>query len=187
MSVSSSLRYRSSLSRSFTGTGMSAGVGTRAPQLPPPPERLPMSSAVRAPENAPEMMLLSSLSLCLLSSFERLAARDRIALRTWDAEIIGEVERTPEGWMFTSIVLQLDLELEGAISDDLALKVDDLLERAKHACLVLNSLRAPVVVEAQLRSADVDVDDDDDASIQPPRLPPLRPRAVRTAITALCA
>lgn len=182
MSASSSLRYRSSLSRSFVGP-----LAARSPELPPPPARLPMSSAIRPPESTPEMMLLSSLSQCLLTSFERLAARDRIALRAWDAETTGTVERTPEGWMFTSIVLEIDLELDGAIDDDTALKVDDLLERAKHACLVLNSLRAPVVVEAQLRSADVDDDIDDDASIQPPRLPPLRARPPRPSITALCA
>lgn len=97
---------------------------------------------------SPEHMLLSSLGLCMLTTFEAFAARDGIAILSWDARTSGTVERTPDGLMFTSIVLELDMTLAGNVD-----RVDATLEDAKEYCLVLNSLRVPVVVEAQIRNA----------------------------------
>lgn len=97
---------------------------------------------------SPEHMLLSSLGLCMLTTFEAFAARDGILILSWDGRTSGTVERTPEGLMFTSIVLQLDMELAGNVE-----RIDATLEDAKQYCLVLNSLRVPVVVEAEIRTA----------------------------------
>lgn len=91
--------------------------------------------------------MLSALGLCMLTTFEAFAARDGIELLEWDAHADGTVERTPEGLMFTSIVLSIDM----AISGDLD-RVETALDDAKQYCLVLNSLRVPVVVEANIRT-----------------------------------
>jgi organic hydroperoxide reductase OsmC/OhrA len=96
---------------------------------------------------SPEHMLLSSLGLCMLTTFEAFAARDGIEVLAWDAKVNGTVEQTPEGRMFTSIVLVLDMELAGNVD-----RVDDTLEDVKQSCLVLNSLRVPVVIETQIRT-----------------------------------
>lgn len=98
---------------------------------------------------SPEHMLLSSLGLCMLTTFEAFAARDGIAVRAWDARAHGTVERTPEGLSFTSIVLELDMELSGNVH-----RVEQTLEDAKQYCLVLNSMRVPVVIETQIRTPD---------------------------------
>ena len=90
---------------------------------------------------SPEHMLLSSLGLCMLTTFEAFAARDGIVVLSWDAKVNGTVEQTPEGRMFTSIVLELDMRLDGSID-----RVEATLEDAKQYCLVLNSLRVPVVI-----------------------------------------
>jgi hypothetical protein len=82
----------------------------------------------------------------MLTTFEAFAARDGIEVLAWDARSSGTVEQTPEGLMFTSIVLELDMELSGNVD-----RVEATLEDAKQYCLVLNSLRVPVVVEAQVR------------------------------------
>ncbi len=91
-------------------------------------------------------MLLSSLGLCMLTTFEAFAVRDGIEVLSWGAKASGTVDQTPEGLMFTSIVLELDMELAGNLD-----RVEATLEDAKQYCLVLNSLRIPVVVEAQVR------------------------------------
>ncbi len=95
---------------------------------------------------SPEHMILSSLGLCMLTTFEAFAARDHIELLTWNAKVTGSVERTPEGLMFTSIVLELEMDIDGNVD-----KVEATLEDAKQYCLVLNSLRVPVVIETQIR------------------------------------
>ena len=98
---------------------------------------------------SPEHLILSSLGICMLTTFEAFAARDGIEVARWDATINGTVERTPEGLMFTSIVLGIDMEISGNVD-----RVSQTLEDAKQYCLVLNSLRVPVVVETQIRTAD---------------------------------
>jgi organic hydroperoxide reductase OsmC/OhrA len=159
-------RYCASLSRTFASRA-------RMEAAPRPPLNGAPSPELDGDVNAwsPEHMLLSSLSLCMLTTFEAFAARDGIEIVSWDAEASGTVERTPEGLMFTSIVLELDIEIAGKVEH-----VDATLEDAKQYCMVLNSLRVPVVVEAQIRTPDDVEDDDDDAAARPPHLPPLRHR-----------
>jgi organic hydroperoxide reductase OsmC/OhrA len=94
---------------------------------------------------SPEHLMLSSLGLCMLTTFEAFAARDGIEVVRWDATVNGTVERTAEGLMFTSIVLGIDMEITGNVA-----RVESTLEDAKQYCLVLNSLRVPVVVETQI-------------------------------------
>jgi organic hydroperoxide reductase OsmC/OhrA len=96
---------------------------------------------------SPEHLVLSSLGLCLLTTFEAFAARDRIEILSWVASARGIVDRTPEGLMFTSIVLGIDMEIAGNVEH-----VERTLEDAKQYCLVLNSLRVPVIVEAQIET-----------------------------------
>jgi uncharacterized OsmC-like protein len=83
----------------------------------------------------------------MLTTFEAFAARDGIDVLSWDAKVNGTVEQTPEGRMFTSIVLELDMRLDGNIG-----RVERTLEDAKEYCLVLNSLRVPVVIETELHT-----------------------------------
>jgi organic hydroperoxide reductase OsmC/OhrA len=96
---------------------------------------------------SPEHLVLSSLGMCMLTTFEAFAARDGIELMSWDAHARGTVDRTPEGLMFTSIVLVIDMQVTGNVDC-----IDRTLEDAKQYCLVLNSLRVPVVIEAEVRT-----------------------------------
>jgi organic hydroperoxide reductase OsmC/OhrA len=96
---------------------------------------------------SPEHLVLSSLGMCMLTTFEAFAARDGIELHRWAATVTGTVDRTPEGLMFTSIVLGLDIEISGRV-DNVEVTLDD----AKQYCLVLNSLRVPVVIETQIKT-----------------------------------
>ena len=83
----------------------------------------------------------------MLTTFEAFAARDGIELLAWDAHARGIVDRTPEGLMFTSIVLSIDISIAGNVD-----QVEHTLEDAKQYCLVLNSLRVPVVIETEIRT-----------------------------------
>jgi len=137
MPVSFPHQYSTSLSRTMASRARLEAPSRAGAQEPPAAD----------PGASPEHMLLSSLGLSLLAAFEAFAARDGIEVRTWDAKVNGTVEQTPEGRMFTSIVFQLDLELAGNVD-----RAEDTLQDAKQSCLVLNSLRAPVMFETQLRT-----------------------------------
>ncbi len=96
---------------------------------------------------SPEHLVLSSLGLCMLTTFAALAARDANEVLRCAALARGTVDRTPEGLMFTSIILGIDMEIAGNVE-----QVERTLEDAKQYCLVLNSLRVPVIVEAQIQT-----------------------------------
>lgn len=100
---------------------------------------------------SPERLLLSSLAMCLLTTFEVFAARDGIEVHDWNVYLSGTVERSPGTTMFTSIILSLDLAITGNIDN-----VDTTIEHAKQYCLVLNSLRLPVVIETTIRAPQFD-------------------------------
>ena len=134
-------RYSASLSRTFASRARMEVPNRPALIGGPSPE---LDGDVNA--WSPEHMLLSSLGLCMLTTFEAFAARDGIEILSWDAKVSGTVEQTLEGLMFTSIVLELDMALTGNLD-----RVELTIEDAKQYCLVLNSLRIPVVVETQLR------------------------------------
>jgi OsmC-like protein len=106
--------------------------------------------------------LLSSLGMCLLTTFEVFAARDGIELLTWHAQISGTVELTTEGPSFTSIVVELDVDIDGNTE-----QFDDALEDAKRYCLVQNALRVPVVVETQVRTPCIPAPIDDALELPP--------------------
>src|SRR5262249_54108057 len=141
MSVPFPLRYSASLSRTFASRARMEAPPRPVLHSAPPPN----DGDVHA--RSAEQMLLSSLGLCMLSAFEAFAVRDGIEIHAWAARASGTVEQTPEGLSFTSIVLELEMELSGNVD-----RVEATLEDAKQYCLVLNSLRIPVVVETQVRT-----------------------------------
>jgi organic hydroperoxide reductase OsmC/OhrA len=134
--------YHATVSRTFPSRGR-----VNAPPRPSldcgPSRQLDGDTAAWSPEH----LVLSSLGMCMLTTFEAFAARDGIELVSWNTSVRGEVDRTPEGLMFTSIVLGIEMEITGNVE-----LVDRTLEDAKQYCLVLNSLRVPVVIEAEVRT-----------------------------------
>lgn len=100
-----------------------------------------------ADARSPEHMVLASLGLGLLATFEAFAERDGIELLAWRAEISGTVEQSLDGPTFESIVVELHVEIDGNVEG-----FEDALEDAKRCCLVLNALRVPVVVETTVRT-----------------------------------
>ncbi len=169
-------RYRATISRTFASRGrvdapprpslhagpssefsppLRSGIDSRppsprspgrfAPQAPPGPLEVDGDAAAWSPEH----LLLSSLGIGLLTTFEAFCARDGIEVLDWNATINATVDRSPEGLMFSSIVVSIDMELAGAVE-----ALERSLADTKQYCLVLNSLRVPVVIETQVRTPD---------------------------------
>ena len=96
--------------------------------------------------SSPEHMMLNALGLCLLQTFEALAARDRIDLVAWDARVKGMVDKTETGLQLTKYQVEIDLEV-GDIE-----KARATLDEAHRHCLIVNALRAPVEIDANIRT-----------------------------------
>lgn len=149
-------RYTASLHRTYA---VRAGVEAPRPVL---DGSLLQGTVDGEDASSPEHMLLSSLGLCLLTTFEVFAARDGIELLSWHARISGTAEQTSEGPSFTSIVLELEVDIDGNTE-----QFDDALEDAKRYCLVQNALRVPVVVETQVRTPCIPAPIDDALELPP--------------------
>lgn len=96
---------------------------------------------------SPEHLLLSSVGLCLLTTFEAFAARDGLDLLAWEASVSTAVAKNSEGLSFTEVRVELDME----VSD--VERAQRTLDDARKHCLVSNALRTPVEVIATIRPA----------------------------------
>ena len=95
---------------------------------------------------SPEHLLLSAASLCLMTTFQALAARAGLTIHDYDAATEGVLEKTREGLVFTSITHRLAVRVApGQIA-----KAREVVDSAKKHCIVSNSLRTPVAVEAEV-------------------------------------
>jgi organic hydroperoxide reductase OsmC/OhrA len=93
-----------------------------------------------------EQLLLSSLGLCVLTTFEAFAARARVDVLAWEARVGGMVDRNENGLRFTKFTVDIDME----VSD--VERARSVLEETKQHCLISNGLRAPVELEAKIRA-----------------------------------
>lgn len=92
-----------------------------------------------------EQLMLSSLGLCVLTTFEAFAARDRVDLLGWEARVGGMVDRTELGPQFTKFTVEIDMEVNNVE------RARTTLDEAQRHCLVANALRAPVEIVAKIR------------------------------------
>lgn len=108
----------------------------------PPPELDGDASAWSA-----EQLLLSSIGMCLLTTFEAFAARAKLDLLAWEARVGGMVGKTESGLAFTKYTVEIDME----VSD--VERARETLDEAQRHCLVSNALKASVEVIANIRPA----------------------------------
>ncbi|HEY5921219.1 MAG TPA: OsmC family protein [Kofleriaceae bacterium] len=113
----------------------------------------PLISAAPAPEFdgdatawSSEQLLLSSLGMCVLTTFEAFAARARVDLLAWEARVGGMVDRDEIGLRFTKFTVDIDME----VSD--VERARAVLEETKQHCMISNALRAPVEIGAKIHA-----------------------------------
>lgn len=95
---------------------------------------------------SPEHLLLSAASLCLMTTFQALARRAELSVHAYKSATEGVLEKTAEGLVFTSITHRLDVRVgPGEIE-----KARGVVASAKKHCIVSNSLKTPVLVEAEV-------------------------------------
>lgn len=94
-----------------------------------------------------EHLLLSSIGLCVLTTFEAFAARARVVVLAWEARVGGIVDRSDVGLVFSRFTLEIDMEVSDVD------RAREVLDESQQRCLVTNTLRAPVEIVAKIRPA----------------------------------
>ncbi len=93
-----------------------------------------------------EQLLLSSIGMCVLTTFEAFAARARVDLLAWEARVGGMVDRGESGLELTKFTVDIDMEVNDVE------RARAVLDETKRHCLISNALRAPVEVEAKIHA-----------------------------------
>lgn len=96
---------------------------------------------------SPEHLLLSSLSLCLMTTFQAITEKARLPIRHYDSRAEALLDRTPTGLGFTGLVLRVSVKVE---SPDQVERARQLLIKAKSHCIVANALMPPVHLDASV-------------------------------------
>ena len=95
---------------------------------------------------SPEHLLLSAASLCLMTTFQALAKRAELGVHGYSATVDGTLDKTKEGLVFTAISHKVKIVVgPGQIA-----KTQEVIASAKKHCIVSNSLKTPVTVEADV-------------------------------------
>lgn len=99
---------------------------------------------------SPEHLLLSSLSLCLMTTFQAVSEKARLPIEHYDSRAEAMLNRTPTGLGFTGLVLHVQVKVGSA---DEVERARHLLLKAKSHCIVANALMPPVHLEASVTVA----------------------------------
>ncbi len=97
---------------------------------------------------SPEHLFIASVDTCLLLTFSGLAENQGLQISSYCSEAEGTLEWVEESFQFTSLVLRPTITVRD--ETDVAI-AHELLDRAHATCLVANSLRTAVTVEADIR------------------------------------
>ena len=95
---------------------------------------------------SPEHLLLSSANLCLMTTFLAVAEKSRLSVDGYESRAEGILDKTPDGIVFTRITLRVSVKVAAAEKE----KAERLLQTAKKYCIVSNSLKNPIVLEATI-------------------------------------
>lgn len=98
---------------------------------------------------SPEHLLLASVSLCLRATFEALARLKHLEVVHYEATARGVLDRTPSGPAFTWLVVAVEL----TVPPEEAARARTLLEKAKQHCIISNTLKLPVQLQATVNGA----------------------------------
>ncbi|HRC54935.1 MAG: OsmC family protein [Myxococcales bacterium] len=91
----------------------------------------------------PEHLLMAALGLCLFTTFEAFAARDKLTVVSWRDTAKGELDRTASGLAFKSFVIEIDVTVAAGEAG----KAQEVFDKAKKNCIISRALTpAPEVV-----------------------------------------
>jgi organic hydroperoxide reductase OsmC/OhrA len=130
----------------FAGNGSAILAGGSRPDIVGGP---PSEFDGRADWWSPEHLLLSSVALCLLTTFQAFAARAHLHVAGYESHADGVLDKTGDGLAFTAIRLAVHLRVaEGDRG-----RAEQLLQTAKRHCIVSNALKPAVQLETRVSAA----------------------------------
>jgi organic hydroperoxide reductase OsmC/OhrA len=82
-----------------------------------------------------------------MTTFLAIAGNSKLAFREYSSSAEGLLEKTPDGFRITKIVLRPRLVITDAAAVDRAKRI---LERSEQLCLISNSMKTEIALEAEV-------------------------------------
>jgi peroxiredoxin-like protein len=96
---------------------------------------------------SPEHLYTAAAEACLMTTFLAIAENSKLSFAAYQSEAEGTMEKTETGFLMTRIVLRPKVVVVDASQVDRARRI---LEKAEKHCLISNSMRARVELEAEV-------------------------------------
>jgi organic hydroperoxide reductase OsmC/OhrA len=98
------------------------------------------------PDNcwSPETMLVSAIGACALLTFRAMASVAKLSYESASCRVEGRLDRVDKVTSFTEFAIHARVAVHDPSDGDRARR---LFEKAKDACLITNSLRAPCTLD----------------------------------------
>ena len=97
---------------------------------------------------SPESLLVAAVADCFILSFRAIARASRMEWESLSCEVEGTLDRVERVTQFTGFTLTAKLGIPAGTDES---KARRLLEKAEHACLITNSLKADSQLEATVQ------------------------------------
>ena len=94
---------------------------------------------------SPEDLFVASVNVCVMTTFLAVAERAALPFASYESTAEGRLELVEGKLQFTAITIKPTIILKAA-SD--AAKAKELIEKAEANCLISNSIKAKVIVQA---------------------------------------
>jgi organic hydroperoxide reductase OsmC/OhrA len=97
---------------------------------------------------SPETLLVAAVADCFALSFRAIARASKFEWHALECQVNGTLDRLDSGTQFTAFNVQATLTIPPGADEARARK---LLQKAEHACLITNSLKATPTLDITLR------------------------------------
>jgi organic hydroperoxide reductase OsmC/OhrA len=133
-----------------TAAGTADGdIELSAQRLPPLRSASPAEFGGPGDRWSPETLLVSAVADCFILTFRAVARASRLPWTSLGCDVNGTLDRIDRATQFTHLDIHARLSVPAGTDADLARRA---LEKAEHNCLISNSLKASIHLDA-----DVDV------------------------------
>lgn len=99
---------------------------------------------------SPEALLVGAMADCFILTFRAVANASRLSWLSLDCDVTGTLDRVDRVTQFTQIHITALLEVPAGVD---AIAAHHALEKAERNCLISNSLKAAVVLDAKVQIA----------------------------------
>jgi peroxiredoxin-like protein len=96
---------------------------------------------------SPEHLFVASAEVCLMTTFLAIAENSKLDYTEYRSEAEGQLEKTEQGFMVTTITIRAHVRIKDEASRERALKV---IQKAEQHCLISKSMKTQIRVEPEV-------------------------------------